>query len=185
MSPDPMEVPRCTAFSRTSGERCKRHPTPGQHVCASHGAKSPQAIAAARRRRDEAEATALLEVLWNPDAAPVTDPVEALAALAGKAQHALDVLGAQVTAGGLDGPAGVAWSRTMRELRQMLEGLERLGLEERRVKISEDIGHLLASVVRRVLDQLALSEDQWDQARVIVPAEFRRLSGEVVAGELE
>lgn len=172
-------------MSKRSGERCRRAAALGQRVCASHGSKSPQAVAAAEKRRADAEATALLEVVWDPDAAPVTDPVEALAALAGKAQHALDVLGAQVTANGLDGPAGVAWSRTMRELRQMLEGLERLGLEERRVRISEETGALLASVVRTVLDRLELTDVQRSLASVVVPAVFREAAaGQVVAGEL-
>lgn len=128
----------------------------------------------------------MLESVWDPDAPAVTDPVEALAALAGKAQHALDVLGARVTTGGLDDATGVAWSRTMRELRQMLEGLERLGLEDRRVKISESTGQLLASVVRSILEQLELSQEQQSLAATVVPAAFRQVAaGDVVAGEVE
>lgn len=184
MTADPLETPQCTAMSKRSRERCRRRPIPGGKVCVMHGGAAPAVRAAAEMRRTQAEATALLEVVWNPDAAPVADPVEALAALAGKAQHALDVLGAQVTTQGLDGPAGVAWSRTMRELRQMLEGLERLGLEERRVRISEQAGQELASMVRRVLEQLDLSEQQWVTASQVVPAEFRALeAGTVVVGE--
>lgn len=34
--------PRCTAHSRTSGERCKQHPVPGTTVCVYHGGKAPQ-----------------------------------------------------------------------------------------------------------------------------------------------
>jgi hypothetical protein len=47
-------------------------------VCVSHGAASPQARRVAEQRRAEREATALLNVIWDPDAPPVTNPVEAL-----------------------------------------------------------------------------------------------------------
>lgn len=151
-----------------------------------HGGGSPQAKAAVERRRQEAEATALREVLWDPDASAVRDPVEALASLAGKTEHAVDVLGAMVTAGELEGPASVALSRMIRELRQMLEALDRLGLEERRVRLAEQTGAQLAGVVRAVLDRLALSDEQRALALTVVPDEFRRLgAGEVVRGEVE
>lgn len=186
MTSDRKDTPRCTALARTTGERCKRRPIPGGTVCVKHGGGAPAVRAAAERRRAQAEATALLEVVWNLDAAPVTDPVEALAALAGKAQHALDVLGAQVTTTGLDGPAGLAWSRTMKELRAMLEGLERLGLEDRRVRISEQTGQMLAAVVRTVLERINLTAEQQSLAASVVPAVFREAAGgELVAGEVE
>lgn len=51
--PNPLDARRrCTARSKRSGERCKRRPALGQNVCSMHGAKSPQARAAARRRLD-------------------------------------------------------------------------------------------------------------------------------------
>lgn len=154
-------------------------------MCRMHGGSSPQARAAAARRKAEAEATAALEVIWNPDAAPVTDPVSALQSLAGKLQHAVDVLGAHVDAGGLDGPTALAWTKVMRELRQALESMERLGLHERQVRVSEQTGQLLAGVVRAVLERLQLNDDQVMLAREVVPEELRRLgSGPVVAGEV-
>lgn len=135
----------------------------------------------------DAEATALLEVVWDPSAAPVTNPVESLAALAGKAEHAVDVLGAMVSTGQLAGPAAVAWSKTLRELRQMLEGLERLGLEDRRTRVTEQTGVLLAGVVRKVLDRLQLTDEQRGLAAAVVPEEFRALAvgQQVVRGEVE
>ena len=44
---------RCHAKNRR-GERCQRWAAPGQKVCASHGAKSPQAQHSARQRLEEA-----------------------------------------------------------------------------------------------------------------------------------
>lgn len=36
---------RCTGKSKQSGERCKRHATPGSDVCVMHGSKTPKGIA--------------------------------------------------------------------------------------------------------------------------------------------
>jgi len=41
---------RCTATSKTSGERCRLERMAGQRVCWRHGGRSPQAKAAAKRR---------------------------------------------------------------------------------------------------------------------------------------
>lgn len=187
MAVDPMGGRRqCTATSKQSGERCKRRPIPGGTVCTSHGGAAPAVRAAAERRKQEAAATALLEILWDPDAAPVTDPVERLAALAGRTEHALEVIGAKVEVEGLETAAGLAWTRVMRELRLQLEGLAGLGLEDRRVRISEEAGQLLASVVRTVLDRIELTPEQEALARVVVPVVFREAAGgELVVGEAE
>jgi hypothetical protein len=40
---------QCTATNR-AGERCQRQPIPGGHVCAVHGGKAPQTVAAAKLR---------------------------------------------------------------------------------------------------------------------------------------
>jgi hypothetical protein len=196
------EERRCRGTSKQSGERCKRAAIPGGRVCVMHGGASPQARAAAQRRQAEAQATAALQVIWNPDAAPVTDPVAALAALAGKLEHAVDVLGARVEVSDMDGTTALAWSRSMRELRSALEALERLGLQERQVRVAELAGQQLAAVVRAVLDRMLVAtvetvgaelaaemglQSVWAQsALTIVPDEFRRLAdGEsVVRGEL-
>lgn len=146
-----------------------------------HGGASPQARAAAERRRADAQATALLEVVWDPKAPPVTNPVEALLALAGKLQHATDVLGARVEAADLDSATALAWHRVMREQRQALEGIERLDLYSKQIAISEATGKLLAAVVRAVLDRLELTEEQRALSLVVVPEEFRAL-GELEAG---
>lgn len=46
---DPMEG-RCTATSKQSGQRCKRWPIPGGHVCVMHGGGSPLVKAKAEQR---------------------------------------------------------------------------------------------------------------------------------------
>jgi hypothetical protein len=46
---DILTSPRCTATNR-AGVQCGRAPIPGGNVCASHGGKAPQVIAAAKVR---------------------------------------------------------------------------------------------------------------------------------------
>lgn len=65
--------PRCQARSKRSGEQCGRAASPGQRVCVSHGAGSPQAKLAARERLAalvDPALEALREVLDDPDAKP-------------------------------------------------------------------------------------------------------------------
>lgn len=194
------ESRRCTATAKGTGERCKRAAILGGTVCVKHGGAAPAVRAAAERRKAEAAATAALEVIWNPDAESVKDPVEALAKLAGKLEHAVDVLGARVDATDLDGSTALAWDRVMRNYQKALVALQGLGLEERRVRLAEEQSHLLASVVRAVLDRLlvvvveAVGEDEsvelalpnvWASAsRQIVGEEFRRVA-DTVRGEVQ
>lgn len=186
------ESRRCTAKVKQTGERCKRAAIPGGTICVIHGGASPAVRAAAARREADAAATAALEVVWNPDASPVGDPVEALASLAGKLQHAVDVLGARVEVTDLDGTTALALSRAMRDLRMALEALEGLGLQERRVRLAEGAGQQIAAVLRAVLDRMYVVvdtvesqesdelglPDAWTRsALVVVPDELRRVAG--------
>ena len=166
---------QCKATTR-SGRRCRSFAVEDMQVCRMHGGASPQARAAALRRKTEAQATALLEVVWDPHAPAVTNPVAALLALAGKLQHATDVLGARLESTDLDGVTAQAWYRVVREQRQALEGIERLDLFSKQVAISEGTGKLLAMVVRGVLDRLALTPEQSAVALIAVPEEFRRVA---------
>jgi hypothetical protein len=142
------ESRQCRATAR-SGERCKRAAIPGGRVCVMHGGATPAVRAAAERRRAEAQATALLNAIWDPDAAPITDPVRALQALAGRLQNASDVLGARLDAADadLDGATGMAWARVIRELRLALEGMERLGLAERQIELDQGIAAIVVEAV--------------------------------------
>ena len=165
---------RCTATAR-SGTRCRGWAVEGMTVCRMHGGASPQARAAAQRHKAEAEATRLLERIWDPDAAPVTDSVTALMSLAGRLEHAVSVLAAHVESDRA-GATAVIWTRLLRELRQTLVSIEALGLEQKRVRIDADAGRELAAVMRVVLDRLRLTEEQRSLALVVVPEEFRRVA---------
>lgn len=77
---DPMETRRpmdtsytpCTAKSKQSGQRCKRRPIPGGHVCVMHGGKAPhvQFKAMERLKALQPKAVTVLERLLDRDEFP-------------------------------------------------------------------------------------------------------------------
>lgn len=81
--------PKCTGTSKATGERCGRYPTRGTTVCHKHGAAAPQVKAAAARRVVEGQA---LKAVTSLRGAPVTDPLSALADVAGEVTAVKDYL---------------------------------------------------------------------------------------------
>lgn len=161
-----MEDRRCRATAR-SGERCKRYAIPGGRTCVSHGGAAPQVRAAAARRRAEAEARALVE-LWDPAASPITDPIGSLQNLAGRLQHAADVLGARLESADLEGGTARAWVAVIRELRQALEGMERLDLAGKSLELDRQLAEAIVVAFRGALERLRLTPTD----RMVVTAEF-------------
>lgn len=172
VSGDLLDDRRCRAKSKRTGERCRRFPAPGATVCHFHGGASRLVRAAAERRRTEAEASALLELLWDPTAAPITDPIEALQRLAGRLQHAADVLGARLEGAELDGATGLAWVRVLRELRQALEGMERLDLTKKQVALEQDKAKMVGLALDEGLQSIGVTAEQ---RQVFVEVFVRRL----------
>lgn len=178
MGEGPVDERRCRATNR-SGERCRKHVVPGLRVCRYHGGATKASKAAAARRVAEAEGARLLGAIWNPDAAPVANNVLAMKKLAGQLTHAVDVLGGRLD-GELDGPTASAWARVLGELRRLLLGMERLGLEERHIELQAAqaqivsqafqtalavAGHMLLPAVREEMIQTFLEELRAEDAR--------------------
>lgn len=167
-------------------------PHPGIGRCKLHGGSTKSHVEAARQELARRE----LAKVWRVDVDPVMDPAAEMRRLAGQMRHALDELGSRLEGDGepcdvcgrgdlaLDSPPAVAWLRQQRELRQLLEAMERLGLMDRQVQVSESQGQILASVIRAVLLQLSLTDEQTVKANEVVPAELRRASGGDVVGEV-
>lgn len=76
--------PKCLGHNR-AGKPCGSSPARNQDVCGLHGAKSPQARAAAAARELEDRTLAAARTAWGLSGeTPVHDPLEALALLAGE-----------------------------------------------------------------------------------------------------
>ncbi|WP_193613138.1 hypothetical protein [Nocardioides lijunqiniae] len=197
MSIDPTDAsstPRCTATAKGTGQRCKRRPIPGGTVCVKHGGGAPAVRAAAERRQLEAAAGAVLAgMVWNPAAAPVTDNVLEMQRLAGSMRQAVDVLGGRLEDGDpceecgrgagadLDSVTGTAWLRVLRELRQLLADMQRLGIAERAVELEADRVRLIAVALGRVFDVLGLDVEQRGVGTRVLLEELRAAA---VAGEV-
>jgi hypothetical protein len=190
---------KCTATAKRSGRRCTHYPMKGSTVCAQHGGKAPQVMAAAERRLVDAEASAIVRrLLADPDAAPVFDPAWELARIAGRMGHAVDVLGDRVNE--IDAAGKIeyrdanlvrrlnvlveAWERLLGEYRRTLTDMTRLGIEARMSGRMEDRvaqvhGDALYRVLARILDQVQLTPEQ--QSRVPEIAQRELLA--IAAGE--
>lgn len=148
--------PRCTASSKTrDGERCRKNPHPGATICTNHGLTGAGRAAAADRQA-EAEAGKVLKKLLDVDVAPVTDPIPALQRLAGRLQHVTDQVGQMLVDGDLDGPRERAWIRAVRELRQALDAMARLGIAERQIQLDQQLAELIVGAFRAALGAVVL-----------------------------
>lgn len=198
MSPpsEPNDVPRCTAKSSRTGERCRNRPMKGTTVCHTHGGLAPQTRAAAERRQQEAVAEAALpQLFWDTDATPVTDPVLALQRFTGRLEVMLDRLGDGINRlEQLDAGSGqprvelIMWRNVARELRQALEAMTRYGIEDRVTAVLEAQGEEVYELVRAVgasllAELLQLLADR-PGALDVLEAEYERLFAQVAAREL-
>lgn len=175
-------------------------------MCTSHGGGAGQVRAAAARRVAEAEAAAELgkAMATLGDRVGDVDPAKALLDeiawthahvqwLRSKVQELSSddlVWGRTQTDQGI-GPQGpvdttteksgpnVWYSMYLTEREHLVKVTSaalRAGIEERRVKLAEQQGDLVAAVVNRILAALNLTPEQAAQVPIIVPREFRALA---------
>lgn len=182
---------------------CMAMPINGLTVCGAHGGKSVAAKAAAGRRVTEAKASRqLADALRDAygDHVPQVDPADAMLHAVSWKYAEVRALRAYVAE--LD-PTERVWgvtkektggddAGTTEEARpniwwQMLRTAEdqlvkyaaaarAAGCDERRVRLAEGQGQLVAGVIRAVLARLNLSDQQRALIGTVVPEELRRLS---------
>jgi hypothetical protein len=215
MSENPMPCQRCglphtkcIAHTR-AGKPCGQKPMQDQAVCRMHGGSAPQSLAAAEARRAERDVLVSLETFGVPVA---TDPHTALLEELYRSNGVVLWLGAvvaeldvkdvtwgesRVKVGGEDhgttSEAGVnlwvkLWTEQRKHLVDVAAACARAGIEERRVRLAEEQGRLLAGVITRILsgmfDALVGALSEHEAARVLVEAAWPRLVGEIVPHEL-
>lgn len=229
----------CGAKKRDLG-KCGMAPLKGATRCGRHGAKAPQALAAAARRLAEREAQEIMskavvtlglkdrdidpakalleEISWTyahvqwlrakvqeltegqklvratEERYEFTDDgdtkfTEANNESANPNAHALvwgqteyrDKSGGDDAGQTVVEQAGInVWYQLYMKEREHLAKVSalalRAGIEERKIKLAEDQGNLVAAVLQRILNALNLTPSQWEQVPVIVPRELRALA---------
>lgn len=146
-----------------------------------HGGSTQSHVKAAQQQ----QARLLLGKVWDPTAAPVTDAVAAMQQLAGRLEHSVHVLGTRIGGASpacevcgrgdlaLDSPEAIAWLRVVREQRQLLEAMERLGIAQRYVAVEAAKVDLIAAALGHVFDVLELDDGQRVVAGRVLMAELR------------
>lgn len=190
---------RCTANAK-SGGRFKNPVVPGTRVCRFHGGAAPQVREAGLRRIAMADAKLAAEQLGllidiSPEQA-LLDEVQRCAGMLAFYQARVEELAdvntnslvwglTKVKVGGEDGgetfeAARSVWLQLFNEERDRLvkvcAAALRAGIEERRVKLAEQQGILVAAVIRRILVRLNLNEAQQGLVATVVPEELRALT---------
>lgn len=193
--------PKCTARRSTDGSPCGKWPMKGQLVCETHGGRAPQNRAAAERRQVDAAARRVMETYGRPID---TTPTEALleevrwtaghvawlrervrevetAALAwGKTEEvektAGEFPGTDITYAAAPSVWLDLYQRERKHLLDVCKAAISAGIEERRVRIAESQGALLADVIRRILGDLDLTPDQQAKVGTVVPLHLRAVA---------
>lgn len=187
----------CKAHT-TAGNPCKAPPVRDMHVCRVHGGSSPNALQA-RNRRDQENAA-------REDAARFaarTDihPADALLELVHYQAGIVDYWRARVedveaedlewgvtrekTGGDDAGTTSEAAPhiayRLLTEAQDKLAAYAaaalKAGIDERRVKLAESQGALVAQAIRGILDALHLTPEQLELVPTVVPAQLRLITG--------
>lgn len=141
----------CTARAKTTGERC-RQPVRGGGVCRFHGGKAPQVVRQREARIAAAQAQAMYADTFEP-----RDAGEALAAAAQNGDQVLRSLQHRMEL------AGELRAHDLEALGQWMDRVSRLSkavldarVDDRRVRISEQQGQLVADVIRGTLTDLGV-----------------------------
>lgn len=195
--------PGCTGHKTSTGEPCKNRPATGLTVCRYHGGGTAAAKAAgARRVTEQAVQKQLARTLRDAygGQVPEIDPAEAMLHAVSWKYAEVRALRAYVAeldiedrvwgvtkekTGGDD--AGTTeeakpniWWQMLRTAEDALvkyaAAARAAGCDERRVRIAEGQGQLVAAVIRAVLDRLNLTDQQRGLIPTVVPEELRRLS---------
>lgn len=185
--------------------RCTGRALKGQTVCAFHGGSTKKAKAAAARRIAEGKAQKLVETYGRKIKTTATeallDEVQWTAGHVAWLRERVQEIEEAHTPG--DGESPLVWGTTRRKsggedwgeteeaapniwlklyqaershlVRVCAEAIK-AGIEERRVRLAEQQGQLVAQAIRAILDDLGLTVEQQAKVPEIVPRHLRALA---------
>ncbi len=190
--------PTCGAKTRNGGT-CQKPPLAGATRCRLHGGDSPRAKAAAADRIAEATATRELARLGvtRRDIHPAEALIELVQFTAGEVDYwrrrVADLNDKELTWGTTRIKDGGDDRGTTQEAKpniayvMLQQASDRLasyaaaalkaGVDERRVRLAETQGQLVATAIRNILDQLNLTAAQLELVPTVVPAQLRLIAG--------
>lgn len=182
---------QCTATSRTTGERCRQRAMNDMKVCRYHGGKSPQAQAAAKKRRAERQILAELEraQLTGKALKGETDPLGALQKLTAELSHMKDQLtirvnelGEQIKTQGEAGAEAAAvevelYLKVIDRLTKTLDIALKHDIEGKKLSLETAKAELVAAALYRVLSAIGASKTQQEQAKTLLHQELTVLAG--------
>ena len=195
------DKPKCGAKKR-QGDGCCRRPAgwgtdhPGAGRCKLHGgatashrdaAMEQQAIEAVKTYglpRDISPTDALLEevrysaghVAWLRERVAAIDPEALVWGVTEEAErNATEFSGTDTTRAAAMNMWLDLYHRERRYLLDLTKTAIAVGIEERRVRLEEAKGQVVAELIRRILGRLDLSDIQQALSARVIPEEFRRV----------
>jgi hypothetical protein len=158
----------------------------GQLVCSAHGGRTPQGRAAGQRRLGEAKVhKALIAAVGDAEPlASLGDVYDELLAVAGVAKAWREILQARVAklsqlgettlyAGTQLAADVILFERALDRSAKIAEAVARLDVDERKQALDERIAGQLVGVLRLILGDLRLSDEQAMVAELVVPKRLR------------
>lgn len=206
------EIPRCTATSSQSGERCRKRPIVGGTVCFTHGGSAPQVRAKAAVRVLEA---AVAREIGRQGWEPVTDPVGAYADNAGEVLafkdrlrervETLDDWTLRIAAIGFGGEEGdgddgkqlmamgeqvrayvAAYERSLDRAERTLARMISLGFDAAALELrANEINRRAGREFEEIVKAILGDLDLSPEQQVLAPAAIQRRFREAAVGELE
>ena len=193
-------------FGHTNGRACRRPHMLAMEVCGSHGGRAPRSLQASHNRETERKARIVMQTYGKPIETTATeallDEVKWSAGyVAWLRERVAELDEAELIWGktkateqdvvipgvGLDQASGTTEEAKPHIYRQMLleerkhavsvyKAAIDAGIEERKVRLAEQQGALVADVIRRILDDLNLTPDQAELIGTVVPRHLRLLT---------